>query len=420
MKNTIAKAVMVVAVGLLVSCLSNAHGQWVQKINLQEPQFVSSLLAENDTIFAGTSQGILRSVDSGSNWINISAGLSVNNETIYIPALAIFHGIYFASTNNAIYRSTNDGATWNVIDTSFFTFQTFSFAANDSTIIAGTLETYLYSFDSGATWSYMQCGEHDYDVPAIIAAGKNFYASIGLGFEWSSNNGICWQRTNSKICNILLNTSSIMLSGNTLFIGSRCGVSYSTDTGASWIDASIGLPDSANVNALLNYNGVFFTGVEKGIYISTNNGNSWSSAGGNLTDSTVREIVICGNYLFAATDHGVWRRPLSDFGISTVDESQSLPSSALALLQNYPNPFSSTTTIDFTLPEDENITSLKVYDALGREVSDLTNQVSRMGRISPMGKVAVEFDASGLPAGVYYYRLTAGKDMQSGEMAVIK
>jgi len=106
-----------------------------------------------------------------------------------------------------------------------------------------------------------------------------------------------------------------------------------------------------------------------------------------------------------------------DNTVSSVNEAQAVALTAFTLGQNYPNPFSSATTITLNA---ENISSLKVYDALGREVADLTNQVSRMGRISPLGKVAVEFDASGLPAGMYFYRLTAGKDMQSGEMAVMK
>jgi len=118
--------------------------------------------------------------------------------------------------------------------------------------------------------------------------------------------------------------------------------------------------------------------------------------------------------------------PTSDYwivklGITTdVNTSQSLLPTDFALLQNFPNPFSIATTIDFTLPEGENITSLKVYNQLGREVADLTDHIHPIGHIRPMGNGTVEFDASNLSAGMYFYRLTAGKDVQSGTMAVVK
>lgn len=70
------------------------------------------------------------------------------------------------------------------------------------------------------------------------------------------------------------------------------------------------------------------------------------------------------------------------------------------LEQNYPNPFNPTTNIAFTLPTNENV-SLKVYNALGREVATLVNGVRQAGSHE------VTFDASGLSSGIYYYRLEA-------------
>lgn len=71
------------------------------------------------------------------------------------------------------------------------------------------------------------------------------------------------------------------------------------------------------------------------------------------------------------------------------------------LNQNYPNPFNSQTVMEFTIPNREMV-RIEVYDVLGRRVKTLMNKI-----LEP-GKHSVSFDASGLPSGVYYYRLTAG------------
>jgi hypothetical protein len=71
------------------------------------------------------------------------------------------------------------------------------------------------------------------------------------------------------------------------------------------------------------------------------------------------------------------------------------------LFQNYPNPFNPTTTISFDLPEQAVVT-LKVYNTLGQEVSVLINH-----EVMEEGTEDVEFDATGLPSGVYFYRIAA-------------
>ncbi len=71
------------------------------------------------------------------------------------------------------------------------------------------------------------------------------------------------------------------------------------------------------------------------------------------------------------------------------------------LMHNYPNPFNPTTTISYELAK-EGYVSLKVYDALGREITILVNSNENAGTHS------VNFNGAQLPSGIYFYRLTAG------------
>ena len=69
--------------------------------------------------------------------------------------------------------------------------------------------------------------------------------------------------------------------------------------------------------------------------------------------------------------------------------------------QNYPNPFNPTTTIVYSIPENAFVT-MKVYDILGKEITTLINERKSAGNYS------INFNASNLPSGVYFYRMQAG------------
>lgn len=86
---------------------------------------------------------------------------------------------------------------------------------------------------------------------------------------------------------------------------------------------------------------------------------------------------------------------------------------AFALDQNYPNPFNPVTSIMFDLPAASDAT-LEVFDAIGRRVALLHD-----GPLSA-GQYRVQFSAGSLPSGVYFYRLTAGSDVEMRSMLLVK
>ncbi len=83
------------------------------------------------------------------------------------------------------------------------------------------------------------------------------------------------------------------------------------------------------------------------------------------------------------------------------------------LQQNYPNPFTHTTTITYELPEPQHVT-LTVYDILGRKVATPVDEEQTAGRKE------VPFNARGLPSGIYFYRFTAGEYVEARKMVVVR
>ena len=99
-------------------------------------------------------------------------------------------------------------------------------------------------------------------------------------------------------------------------------------------------------------------------------------------------------------------------GTTSVDEQNIIPDEFL-LLQNFPNPFNPHTLINYQLPVGGNV-SLKVYDILGNEIKTL------VAGYKPAGKYTVEFNAAGLPSGVYFYRLRVGNYTDTRKMILMK
>lgn len=84
-----------------------------------------------------------------------------------------------------------------------------------------------------------------------------------------------------------------------------------------------------------------------------------------------------------------------------------------SLAQNYPNPFNPMTTITYDIAKDEFVT-LSVYDAVGREVEKLVSEHKSPGRYT------VQFNASRLSSGLYFYTMTAGKFKATQKMMLVK
>jgi uncharacterized repeat protein (TIGR02543 family) len=116
------------------------------------------------------------------------------------------------------------------------------------------------------------------------------------------------------------------------------------------------------------------------------------------------------NYSFIIAEN---RDLVANFlNITSVKDGNGIPTK-FNLSQNYPNPFNPTTTIDYSVPKTSFVI-LKVYDALGKEVTTLINEEESTGNYT------TEFDASNLSSGIYFYQIRTNEFIQTNKMMLMK
>ncbi len=100
--------------------------------------------------------------------------------------------------------------------------------------------------------------------------------------------------------------------------------------------------------------------------------------------------------------------------LTTVEEKNDhVVPGKISLSQNFPNPFNPTTTITYRLSSPA-VVALRIYDMLGREIASLASGMM------PAGEHTVQWNASDVCAGVYYYRLQAGNSVATKKLLLVK
>jgi hypothetical protein len=99
-------------------------------------------------------------------------------------------------------------------------------------------------------------------------------------------------------------------------------------------------------------------------------------------------------------------------------EAVSTPALPLTLYQNHPNPFNPSTTIRYYLP-DRCVVVLNVFDSSGRRIAGLVNEDQPAGSHTAVWN-GLDDHQRAVGAGVYFYRLTAGKETISRKMVLVR
>lgn len=146
---------------------------------------------------------------------------------------------------------------------------------------------------------------------------------------------------------------------------------------------------------------------------------SWSFLSGSDTLLNGPNATLDAIMFYASNDASDWTIYLDDVshnpsGALPVEEHtvKNIPT-ACTLEQNYPNPFNPSTVISYQISENRYVT-LKVYDMIGREVAALVNEMKGAGTYS------VNFNASKLSSGIYFYTLRAGNFLETKRMLLLR
>jgi ligand-binding sensor domain-containing protein len=386
------------------------------------PTKVLALAVNGGELFAGTAspngstlgRGVVRSTDNGASWTEMNAGFTVRD----IYALAIHKaGLFAATAEQGAFRSSNSGADWQRVIT--INANCYSLASVGDTIFAGT-DGYnggvRRSTDNGASWTSPTQGVGS-KVLSLTASGSTLFAATEAGGVYrSTNGGAAWALANTGLTS--LQAYCLAATGGDVFVGTYRGVFRSTDKGTSWSPINTGLTvqyTDPPVTSFALSGGVLLAGTDGGRvcrYVTASN--RWVDVGTGLPANSIKSLAASGAYLYAGTGGAsVWRRPLSEVLTGVGPHGSPAYPVESTLEQNYPNPFNPTTAIRYSLANRSHV-SLKVFNALSQQVTLLQNGEQEAGIHE------VKFDGSGLPSGVYFYRIEAGSFVETKRLVLIR
>jgi len=445
---------------------TDSGNTWMQKSNgITATTGMALDIDSKGSIYLAALGGVFKSVNGGEKWFRIAQNLS---DLEFIEVKVIPNDYVFVSNFDGIHCSTDYGQTWITTDYTFFGAGEIGINTNEVMFAGNISATYFSIYRStnfGENWN-LSAG-----LPSIaflfpdngdvyVGVGKSQF-NLGDIFK-STDDGITWIRTNAFPDTFFITYRDLELDRNGDFYlamsGSSLysGVHLSTDSGVSWSNYGFSLPtksiaidSSGYIFAGTNQQGIFRTAgrtvpVElisftaevsnKNVILSwitateTNNYGfeierkqssiDWAKIGfiqGNGT--TIKRNIY--NYADENIETGEYYYRLKQIDYDGSFEYSPTVQIKIEVIydfnleQNYPNPFNPGTSINYSIRE-RGLVTLKVYDILGKEVVTLINENQEAGNYS------VQFNASHLPSGIYFYRLKSGSFSSTKKLILLK
>ncbi len=403
-------------------------------IGLPSASTVRSMITLGNYVFAGMqSDGVYRTKNNGNAWNKVA----LNNDTLSHQLVLSFctkDGMLFAGTDDGLYRSLDSGITFtkkvNGFPTGGLIFIP-SLTVSGSNIVAAAsivytrsrIDAIFYSSDNGENWIRSYFPAASVSISSVASDGSNivYAASYGQSFSTtglykSYDAGVNFV---SKTFSINADIDILAVQGRHVLAGNLFSAFFSPDAGEIWLSSS---PPGGGIFTYTIKNDIVFAGNQEGMFYSKNFGATWNDLNQGLPNCpTVDFEASCANnkYLFGgAYLDAAWRlpKPSNNTTPDIIADENKLNSSPLSsLAQNYPNPFAAATQIDYTISKP-GMVSLRVYDKYGSTIATLVNELKQSGNYS------ISFNASkyNLPAGIYYYELKAGNNVESKKMVLIK
>jgi photosystem II stability/assembly factor-like uncharacterized protein/plastocyanin len=355
--------------------------------------------------------GVLRTTDGGESWQLASTPEDL--EAVFF--ISETEG-WVCGNDGYIAHSTNGGQTW--------TPQTsgagdklrdiwFSDAQNGWA--AGRDGILVHTSNGGQTWSPQNSPAQD-DLRGIhmIDSQSGWICGQDGFIMHTDNGGSSWETQLSVPNGEEDDFEAVMaIDANTAWAVGGQGRIYHTTNGETWT------PQNSGTSVVLN--DVFFTSPNNGwtcgaggfLASAMDNGAMWHTQEPPAVATYNAVYFVSDSLGFMVTGDGrIFRRTIDEI-ISATPPGHHAHATDFALMNNYPNPFNPTTTIEFSL-SNASFTTLTIFDILGQQVAQPVN-----GNLSS-GAHRVEFSAATLPSGAYFYQLASGGRVDTRKMLLLK
>jgi hypothetical protein len=245
-------------------------------------------------------------------------------------------------------------------------------------------ETSIIATDLGA--SYACAGDWKRDGKQGIAVSNNAVGSISILVDRDTGN--------------YSQSQTIQVTNGT---GTTCGISAGDWDRDGQVDLAVADGDANTVSILKNSDGVF-TEISR---IPLQQYSTIGLVAGDWNKDGALDLAVTND---ASNTVSILLNRGTVTGIG--GKSLGVPGKS-SLAQNYPNPFNPVTTINYGVASTSEV-RLSVYNILGEEVSTLVD-----GILGP-GSYTVQWNASHLPSGLYFYKITAGEFKSAKKLILAK
>jgi hypothetical protein len=225
----------------------------------------------------------------------------------------------------------------------------------------------------------------------------------------STDNGANWTTANVGLGNRYV--SAVASNGTHVIAGTNDGLYRSSDDGQSWKRVTTGLP-STSILTITAIGSDFLVGAGgQGIVRSDNNGDTWRIVSDGLKNPVVFAMAASGTNLFVGTWGGsVWRRPL----LQLAGVGDGISMQPAVVLRVTPNPVLSTAIVHYRL-DSRTTVSITISDALGRVVSRPV-----VDEMQERGENQLVLETEGLAAGVYHCTVKTGNNQRVTSVVIIR
>jgi len=400
------------------------YSQWVQNTS-GTSNFLTSITTISTTInyAAGFTGTFLRSTNSGQTWTTQTSPSASNiNAISFTPTGNGTTG--WAATSSGIFKTTNSGANW-VQQGSTFPFTDILFPSLTTGFVLRSNNSIHKTTNGGTNFTAV-----NYTPNSLVGGNKiiqitgDNYLILGVDntndtsfiFK-TTNQGVNWTQ-HSRITGVFF-AISFMNSNTGIICGDNGVAMRTTNGGANWTSVTTGTTNDLVAIQSVTTNVFCMVGSSGTIKKSTNAGLNWLTQTCPVT-ANLRSIDMFSSDDFGliAAAGGIILRTTNGGTFTAVMQNGSEVPESYSLGQNYPNPFNPNTKINFSIPSsglhNRSNVRLAVYDILGKEVALLVNENLSSGNYS------VDFEASSLPTGTYFYRLQAGEFTDTKKLVLIK